>query len=128
MSWCTAIVGEDEIDRRFKAVNKHSGLRHFSKGVSTVSQWTGMEHKEMQKVLVGLLAGSLNARVLTVVRSLIDFIYLARLQSHTSDTLDALQAAFDTFHANKAVLTELGIRDHFNIPKVHSMQHYINTI
>ena len=128
MSWCTAIVGEEELDRRFKAMNKHGRLRHFGKGISTISQWTGTEHKEMQKVLLGLLAGSVNTRVLTVVRSLIDFIYLARLQSHTSDTLDALQLAFNTFHANKAVLVELGIREHFNIPKVHSMEHYMAAI
>src|SRR6202041_3969849 len=71
MSWCTEIVGEEEMDKRFKAMNKHGGLRHFRKGVSTITQWTGTEHKELQKVLVGLLAGSVNTKVLTVVRSLI---------------------------------------------------------
>ncbi|KAJ7737951.1 Zn-finger domain-containing protein [Mycena metata] len=114
-----------ELDARFKAMNAFAGLRHFKKGISTVSQWTGAEHKEMQRVFLGVLAGAVSAEVLTVVKSLIDFIYYAQLQSHTTKTLDALQAALDTFHANKQVILDLEIREHFNIPKFHSLQHYL---
>ncbi|KAJ7017893.1 hypothetical protein C8F04DRAFT_978280, partial [Mycena alexandri] len=128
VSWCTAIIGEKELDARFKAMNAFAGLRHFKKGISTVSQWTGTEHKEMQRVFLGVLAGAVNAKVLTVVKSLIDFIYYAQLQSHTNKTLDALQTALDTFHANKDVIKDLEIRDHFNIPKIHSLQHYVDAI
>ncbi|KAJ7841895.1 hypothetical protein B0H14DRAFT_3693209 [Mycena olivaceomarginata] len=103
VSWCTKIVGAEELDRRFKAMNAFAG------GISTVSQWTGREHKEM------------HTKVLTVVKSLIDFIYYAQLQSHTARTLDAMQAALDTFHAHKQVF-------HFNIPKFHSLQHYVDGI
>ncbi|KAJ7784984.1 hypothetical protein DFH07DRAFT_948065 [Mycena maculata] len=64
VKWCTALVsGEDEFDARFKAMNGHSGLRHFKKGISTVSQWTGTEHKEMQHVFLSILAGAVNAPV-----------------------------------------------------------------
>ncbi|KAJ7833857.1 hypothetical protein B0H14DRAFT_3871531 [Mycena olivaceomarginata] len=49
VSWCTKIVEAEELDRRFKAMNAFAGLRHFKKGISTVSQWTGREHKEMQR-------------------------------------------------------------------------------
>ncbi|KAH7918952.1 hypothetical protein BV22DRAFT_1108238 [Leucogyrophana mollusca] len=128
VDWCTSIVGEQEIDRRFKAMNRYPGLRHFKKGISLVSQWTGTEHKEMRKVFVGLLAGAVRDKVLTVVRALINFIYYAQFQMHTSDTLDALQSCLNTFHAHKGILVELDIRKHFNIPKLHSMQHYINAI
>ncbi|KAJ6596514.1 hypothetical protein B0H10DRAFT_2232514 [Mycena sp. CBHHK59/15] len=75
-----------ELDARFKAMNGYPGLRHFKKGISSVSQWTGTEHKEMQRVFVGVLAGAVNTKVLTVVKALIDFIYYAQLQSHTSRT------------------------------------------
>ncbi|KAJ7161649.1 hypothetical protein C8R46DRAFT_858893, partial [Mycena filopes] len=66
--------------------------------------------------------------VLTVVKALIDFIYYAQLQSHTNRTLDALQAALDTFHAHKQVFLDLKITEHFNIPKFHAIQHYVDAI
>ncbi|KAJ7672356.1 hypothetical protein DFH06DRAFT_1266919 [Mycena polygramma] len=128
VKWCTQIVGEKELDARFKAMNAFAGLRHFKKGISTVSQWTGAEHKEMQRVFLGVLAGAVNTRVLTVVKALIDFIYYAQLQSHTVRTLNALQSALDTFHAHKQVFVDLEIREHFNIPKFHAIQHYIDSI
>ncbi|KAJ7671058.1 hypothetical protein B0H17DRAFT_948429 [Mycena rosella] len=128
VKWCEALLGEDEFDARFKAMHAHAGLRHFKKGISAVSQWTGTEHKEMQHVFMGVLAGAVNAQVLTVVKSLIDFIYYAQFQSHTTRTLDALQYSLDTFHANKSIIVTLGIREHFNIPKIHSLQHYVSAI
>jgi hypothetical protein len=100
VKWCTSLVGEAEIDARFKAMNGYPGLRHFKKGISLVSQWTGTEHKQMQRVFVALLAGALNVDdcILTVVRALTDFIYYAQFQLHTSDTLDAMQNCLVTFH------------------------------
>jgi len=128
VKWCTDLVGEKEIDAHFKAMSSYPGLQHFAKGISFMSQWTGTEHKEMEKVFVGLLAGAVTSRVLTVVRALLDFIYLSQLQSHTSRTLDALEACLNTFHTHKSVLIELGIWEHFNIPKLHVILHYLNAI
>ncbi|KAJ7100312.1 Zn-finger domain-containing protein [Mycena crocata] len=129
VKWCIAAIGsEEEFDARFKAMNGHAGLRHFKKGISSISQWTGTEHKEMQRVFLGVLAGAVSGKVLTVVKSLIDFIYYAQFQSHTSKTLDALQSSLDTFHSNKNIFIELGIREHFNIPKIHALQHYVDAI
>ncbi|KAG1779091.1 hypothetical protein EV702DRAFT_1178629 [Suillus placidus] len=128
VKWCIDIVGEEEMDARFKAIPDYPGLRHFKKGISTVKQWTGSEHKEMQRVFVGLLSGAVPSRVLAVARSILDFSYYARLQIHTTETLDALQTALGVFHANKDVLTELAIREHFNIPKLHQLTHYVQSI
>lgn len=58
VKWCVEIIGEEEVDARFKAIPDYPGLRHFKKGISTVKQWTGSEHKEMQRVIIGLLAGA----------------------------------------------------------------------
>ncbi|KAJ6564234.1 hypothetical protein B0H19DRAFT_1258700 [Mycena capillaripes] len=73
-------------------MNAYPALRHFKKGISSVSQWTGTEHKEMQRVFLGVLAGAVNAKVLT------------------------------------QILIDLGIREHFNIPKFHAIQHYVDSI
>lgn len=60
--------------------------------------------------------------------AVVDFIYYAQFHVHTSETLAALQAALDTFHANKDIFIELNIREHFNIPKLHQMMHYVAAI
>ncbi|KAL6305981.1 hypothetical protein BKA93DRAFT_816611 [Sparassis latifolia] len=128
VSWCINIVGEKEIDRRFKALAGYPGLRHFKKGISFVTQWTGTEHKEMQRVFVALLAGAVPAEVLIVARALLDFIYYAQLRLHTTATLARLDACLKTFHDYKEIFIDLQVRTHFNISKLHVLQHYVNAI
>jgi hypothetical protein len=128
VKWCSNLIGEEEMDRRFKAMTNYPGLRYFRKGISGVTQWTGTEHKEMQRVFVSLMAGSVNDEVLSVVKALVDFIYYAQLQCHTTETLETLLECFRLFHAHKQVLIDLEIREHFNIPKLHNICHYVESI
>ncbi|KAF8152285.1 hypothetical protein B0H34DRAFT_111607, partial [Crassisporium funariophilum] len=128
VKWCTSVIGEAEVDARFKAMSDYPGLRHFKNGILFVSQWTGTEHKEMEKIFMGVLAGAVNSEVLTVAHALLDFIYYAQFRSHTSKTLNSLKSSLQTFHAHKDVFIELEIREHFNIPKLHSMMHYVESI
>ncbi|KAF7971991.1 hypothetical protein HWV62_19343 [Athelia sp. TMB] len=131
VKWCTELVGEAELDARFGAIPSHPGLRHFKNGISSVSQWTGAEHKEMEKVFVGILASvGVDQRVITAVCAILDFIYYTSLHTHTTTTLNALRDSLDTFHSNKNVFVELEARTpgHFNIPKIHSMEHYLDLI
>ncbi|KAJ7710931.1 hypothetical protein B0H17DRAFT_1124010 [Mycena rosella] len=109
-------------------MHAHTGLRHFKKAISAVLQWTGTEHKEIHHIFMGVLAGAVNVQVLIVVKSLIDVIYCAQFQSHTTGTLDAPQYSLDTFHTNQSILVTLGIREQFNVPKIHSLQHYVSAI
>jgi hypothetical protein len=43
-------------------------------------------------------------------------------------TLTALQRSLEIFHEHKDIVVELGIREHFNIPKFHNIQHYVASI
>jgi hypothetical protein len=79
----------------------------------------------MEKVFLGLIAAGAHPEMVKAARGLIDFAYFASLQSHTSETLLGLRNALDTFHAHKKIFIELGGRkEHFNIPKIHALDHY----
>ena len=128
VQWCLGIVGKKEMDACFQAVSQYPGLRHFKKGISSVSQWTGMEHREMERVFIGLLSGAAEDSILLMARSLLDFIYYAQFQQQMDKTLAVMQESLNLFHSHKAIFTELRIRDHFNVPKIHSLLHYISSI
>ncbi|KAF8496067.1 hypothetical protein JB92DRAFT_3126275 [Gautieria morchelliformis] len=43
VKWCIQIAGKggaQEVDEQLKCLPDHPGLRHFKKGISTISQWT----------------------------------------------------------------------------------------
>ena len=74
-----------------------------------------------------LAGGSVSAWVVKSVRTLLD-LYLAQLPSHTSNTMHRLEEALVSFHENKDVFVDLGVREHFNVPKIHSLLHYVSSI
>ncbi|KAH9942200.1 uncharacterized protein BXZ73DRAFT_87866 [Epithele typhae] len=126
VSWVTDAFdgGADELDRRFKAMPSHPSLRHFKKGISLVSQWTGTEYKGMERVFLGALTGAAKPDVVRAVRAVLDFIYYAHFEAHTSRSLARLESVWRAFHAHKHIFTSLGIRNHYNIPKIHAALHY----
>ncbi|KAG2073151.1 hypothetical protein BDR04DRAFT_1011522 [Suillus decipiens] len=128
VKWCLDIIGEDELDAHFKVMPHYPGLQHFKKGIFTVKQWTGTEHKEMQHVFLRILAGVLPSQVLLIACAILDFSYYAQLQIHTNESLDCLKNALSVFHANKNILLDLEVHEHFNIPKLHQLSHYIQLI
>jgi hypothetical protein len=130
VKWATNSVEgtNDEVDRRFRSMTPHPTLRHFKKGISLTSQWTGTEHKNMEKVFLGVLAGATDPAVLRAVRGILDFIYYAHFESHCDESLAKLDAAWATFHENKKIFEELEIREHFNISKLHNIKHYVDSI
>lgn len=122
------IPGKNEIDYRFKSMPKHPSLRHFQKGITLVSQWTGQEYKELEKVFLCAITGSTDGEVVSAVRTVLDFIYYAHFECHTDSTLKKLKTAWTDFHRRKSIFVEHAVREHFNIPKLHSMHHYFHMI
>ena len=94
----------------------------------------GKGHKDMCRILIGLIinlpppGGQVPSRVVKAVWAILDFLYLAQFPSHTSDTLRRLNDSLTQFHQNKSVFVDLGVRRHFNIPKLHSLVHYQSSI
>ena len=127
--WCATLAGKTDFDDRFRAMPLHPGLRHFKEGISKVKQWTGTDHKQLECVFMGGLVGTTpHQEVVQAARAMLDFIYIAQYWSHTDDTLVDLQQALDDFHTVKDVFIEVGCREHFNIPKLHLLVHYVDSI
>ncbi|KAF7303336.1 hypothetical protein MIND_00561300 [Mycena indigotica] len=83
----------------------------------------------MEKVYLGVLANATDRRrVILAVRGLLDFTYYVHFKVHTDESLALMERALENLHENKAVFEELGIREHFNISKLHKLLHYIKSI
>lgn len=123
-TWCISIATATEIDARFMTIPHCANLRVFNKGISAISQWTGTEYKQMEKVFLGLLTGTVPQFVMHAARGLMDFIYLAQYPSHSTTTLQRMEESLQEFHRHKEVFINLSCREDFSIPKVHAMEHY----
>lgn len=129
-AWLTAALGSQEIDARCRRLPPNHNLRLFSKGITMLSRVSGTEHRQICKILLGLIIGVRfpnglsSVRLVRAVRGMLDFIYIAQYPVQTTDTLQEMNTALDRFHANKAIFVDLGIRQHFNLPKLHSLIHY----
>ncbi|KAI0349245.1 hypothetical protein OH77DRAFT_1415395, partial [Trametes cingulata] len=134
VAWLQAAYGPDEIDARCRRLPPNHNLRHFAKGISTLSRVTGKEHQDISRILLGLIiglqlpGGVSSARLVRATRALLDFLYLAQYSCHTSKTLKLLDEALVAFHANKSIFVDLGIREHFRLPKLHALEHYRRSI
>ena len=96
--------------------------------ISSLSQVSGSERKDMAHILLGCLVGRIPNDVMLTFRALLDFIYLTQYPTHDNTTLKYMTDALELFHKHKDVLVELSIRKHMNIPKLHSLLHYVNLI
>jgi len=134
LSWVTSAFGQKEIDVRSKCLPPNHNIRSFSKGISSFSRPTGKEHADMCRILLGLILDlklpneTPPLQLVRSVRSLLDFLYLAQYPLHTTETLHLLQQSLKQFHEHKQVFVDLGIRDNFNLPKLHSLAHYVGSI
>jgi len=133
-SWLMTAIGADEIDARCARLPRNHHIRHFAKGISILSRVSGTEHRQISSILLGLVldvelpGGYSPVRLIRATRALLDFLYLAQYPSHTDDTLQYLEESLQTFHENRSIFADLGIRCDFRIPKLHSLLHYAKSI
>ncbi|KAG8756916.1 hypothetical protein FRC14_002533 [Serendipita sp. 396] len=135
LQWVQYLVKGPELDRRVAALQPIVGIRHFSNGINHLSQWTGREDRELQRVLLAVIDGAsgINATVMQCLRGFHDFLYLAQYRSHSTSTLKYLDQALTLFHSLKGTFITNGARrgkkgtlKHFCIPKLSNlhMWHY----
>lgn len=128
--WTTNIVGDSEFDQRMRQLPKFPGFRHFTQGISKISQWSGKEHKDLQRYFLGAAMGCINPDMTKAIRAELDFIYTAQFKSITKEDLDLMDDFIDIYHDHKDIFHELGGRDdeNYDIPKLHNRQHFRNCI
>ncbi|EIW74865.1 hypothetical protein CONPUDRAFT_66852, partial [Coniophora puteana RWD-64-598 SS2] len=128
ISWLKSALGEAELDAWCRRLPPNHNIRLFMKGISGLQRVSGTEHAQICRFLlrVGIILGvrlpdNLSpTRLIHAVRGLLDFLYLAQHPCHS----DLLDDALSNFHKNKAIFVQLGIRTSFNLPKLHSFEHY----
>jgi len=124
------IFGGESINARCRLVPPNHQIVLFPKGISILSYVSGKEHKNICRLLLGLVVdlqlhdGSSLLCLLRAIHGLLDFLYLAQLPSQTANTITCLECTLLMFHKNKDIFVDLGVQDHFNIPKIHSLLHY----
>ena len=134
ISWIRVACGDAEIDAQCRRLPPNHHIWLFMKGIFHLSRVTRMEHDQISRFLLALVAdvhlpdGHSNAQLAHTVHVLLDFISLARYPIHTSETLGQMNDALHMFHLNCDIFVSLGIRMHFNIPKLHNSSHYYEFI
>ncbi|KIM29355.1 hypothetical protein M408DRAFT_306317, partial [Serendipita vermifera MAFF 305830] len=133
LNWVVNLVGFPEIDRRLKLLQPVVNMRHFSKGISHLTQWTGREDRELQRYLLAVINGipGIDRKTMKSLRAFHNFAYFAQYRSQTPATLGYMARALRKFHSTKATFIQNGARrgsggviNHFNIPKLYALHMY----
>lgn len=133
LDWVLEMVGSGEVDKRLRALQPVVGMRHFHSGIHSLAQWTGREDRELQRVLLAVIAGAneVDDKAMACLRAFHDFLYLTQYKSHQDATLRYLHDALDNFHKLKGVFIQNGARrgkkepiPHFYIPKLANLHLY----
>ncbi|KAJ7602777.1 hypothetical protein FB45DRAFT_982068 [Roridomyces roridus] len=130
ISWVKEAYGAVEIDARCRRLPPNHNTRLFLKGITSLSRLSGTEHGQICRILLGLivdlpLPGGLSPlRLVHAVRAALDFLFHSQFPIHSTITIDKLNSFLKRFHENKSIFITLGIRVHFNIPKLHNISHY----
>ncbi|KAH9987753.1 hypothetical protein BJV74DRAFT_491980, partial [Russula compacta] len=114
---------------RISAVPPFPGLRRFPDG-RDFQQWTGDDSKALMKVYLAAIAGHLPSEMVKCVSAFLDFCYIARRDTITSDALDQLEDALARFHFHReAFVGTAGVDgDQVSLPRQHSLKHYLRSI
>ncbi|KAG9122075.1 hypothetical protein FRC07_001690 [Ceratobasidium sp. 392] len=124
------LLSEETVDQRLIGMPRFAGLRHFKVGISSFfnGKWTGNESKEVERVMLPMVAGSQPAEAVGATRCLMDFLYRAHLPQIDDDDLEKLEADLVEFHELKEIfvlkraITSKAGWD--GIPKLHMLSHY----
>jgi len=136
VKWSIRAVGADELDFRFSTLQPTIGFKHFKDGVSTLKQVTGRTHRDIERYIVGIIAGKAPPSFVIAIRALMEFRYLAQSRRLDDTSLSQLSTSLQLFHQHKQTILDIGARvgkgnkqmDHFQIPKLELMHGVVPSV
>ncbi|KAF8589421.1 hypothetical protein K439DRAFT_1612845 [Ramaria rubella] len=99
--WNIAKVTEFEMDHHFRHMPKTNGYRHFPAGISKLSQWSGHEWKDLQRLFLPTLYGRQRKGVIRVTCAELYFIYHAQWKALAESDLHCMDHFNQVYHENK---------------------------
>ncbi|KAG8725615.1 hypothetical protein FRC09_000002 [Ceratobasidium sp. 395] len=134
IKWTTAMLSSNEMDRRTKGMPRFQKLRHFARGISVISQWTGKEAKALGRTFMAIVSGHEKSNLVKAVRSIADFSAHAHKHEISESDLRAMDRDVFDFNSAKNVFIKPPKRKKsklvtnergFNrIAKLHMLTHY----
>ena len=127
------------------AVPPFPGLRRFPDG-HDFAQWTGDDSKALMKVTrhplfliafllncaaqvyLAAIVGHVPSDMVKCVSAFLDFCYIARRNTISTEDLSNLQDALTCFHQYRDIFIRTGIRTDISLPRQHSLVHYFHSI
>jgi hypothetical protein len=106
LKWCIRALGEGEINFRFLLLQPRGGFRHFPSGISKLKQVTGWEHRNLQRYILGVIAGAAPAEFILAIQVLLNLRYFAQMQHADTTVLNDITLALGTFHRYKQVILD----------------------
>ena len=136
MKWSIRAVGAAELDFRFTTLQPIIGYKHFKDGISTLKQVTGRVHRDIERYIIGVIAGKVPPSFVIAIRALMDFRYLAQSQQLDDNTLSRITTSLQLFHQNKQTILDIGAcvgkggkwMAHFQIPKLELMHGVVPSV
>lgn len=81
-------------------------------------------------MFLAAIVGYVPESMIQALHAFLEFCYLARRNVHTNRTLRKMKAALEEYHHHREIFEKYGKREElgFNLPRQHSMLHYIDLI
>ncbi|PPQ86983.1 hypothetical protein CVT26_007548 [Gymnopilus dilepis] len=95
IGWCQRILTPQQLDEQIRCLPPAYGVCRFKNGFSALSQISGPERKNMAKIFLGCLIGSIPSKGIAAITALLDFIYIAQYTSHNTETLGYLEDSLE---------------------------------
>ncbi|KAI6152665.1 hypothetical protein BKA82DRAFT_3973610 [Pisolithus tinctorius] len=134
LKWCKWVLGDDELDARYRCHHKYIGTCHFT-GVSRVKQMTGCEHQDIQHTIIATIAGVAGPDFVRAIHTIVDFIYRAQAPMFTTSSIQEMETCLEDFHLYKQAILDAGAQrgktggiPHFQIPKLELFQSFGSSI